>query len=132
MKLDQMIDIINHTLSDFPEVRFSTLFGSAAQQRLTTRSDVDIAVAGKQKLNVDTKVRLSQALSSALKREVDLVDLQDVSGLILEQALCQAVIVKNADHELYARLLKRLWYNQADMMPYVRQILEHRSAQWLR
>jgi len=66
-----------------------------------------------------------------LKKEVDLVDLQDVSGLILEQALCKAVIVKNDDHELYARLLKRLWYNQADMMPYVKQILAQRSTNWL-
>ena len=126
-----MIDIINHTLDDFPEVRFSTLFGSAAQERLTAHSDVDIAVAAEQKLAPEYKVRLSQALSSALKREVDLVDLQDVSGLILEQALCKAVIVKNDDHELYARLLTRLWYNQADMMPYVKRILEQRSRNWL-
>jgi predicted nucleotidyltransferase len=131
MKPDQMIDIINHTLDDFPEVRFCTLFGSAAQGRLTAHSDVDIAVAAQRKLTPEDKVRLSQALSSALKKEVDLVDLQDVSGLILEQALCKAVIVKNDDHELYARLLKRLWYNQADMMPYVKQILAQRSTNWL-
>ncbi len=122
-----MIDIINHTLDDFPEVRFCTLFGSAAQERLTAQSDVDIAVAAQRKLTPEDKVQLSQTLCSALKREVDLVDLQDVSGLILEQALCKAVIVKNDDHELYARLLKRLWYNQADMMPYVKQILEQRA-----
>jgi hypothetical protein len=68
----------------------------------------------------------------ALGREVDLVDLQDVSGLILEQALCRSKVLKNADHLVYARLLKRLWYNQTDMMPYVKRILEQRSNRWLR
>jgi REP element-mobilizing transposase RayT/predicted nucleotidyltransferase len=123
---------INTVLKDFPEVRFCTLFGSAGQGRLTARSDVDVAVAGEQRLRVETRARLATALSVALGREVDLVDLQDVAGLILEQALCRAKVVKNADHSLYAQLLKRLWYNQADMMPYVKRVLEERNGRWLR
>ena len=99
---------------------------------MTERSDVDIAVAGGRVFSAEEKVRLSQALSHALKREVDLVDLQAISGLILQQALCRGLIVKNDDHALYAGLLKRLWYNQADMMPYVRRILEQRRDSWLR
>jgi REP element-mobilizing transposase RayT/predicted nucleotidyltransferase len=128
VSLGQMIAGV---LEDFPEVRFCSLFGSAGRGRLTAQSDVDIAVAGEQKLTADERVRLVLALSAALGREIDLVDLQDVSGLILEQALCTGQVVKNADHDLYARLLKRLWYNQADMMPYVRRILEQRSSRWL-
>jgi putative transposase len=123
---------INRVLENFPEVRFCTLFGSAGQGRLTARSDVDVAVAAERKLSVETRTRLTGALSAALGREVDLVDLQVVAGLILEQALCESKVVKNADHGLYARLLKRLWYNQADMMPYVRRMLEQRSSRWLR
>ncbi|MDO3379714.1 type VII toxin-antitoxin system MntA family adenylyltransferase antitoxin [Geoalkalibacter halelectricus] len=132
MQTDQIVDIISRTLKEFPEVRFSTLFGSAVQGRMSARSDIDIAVAGERRFSAEFKVRLAQALAAGLKREVDLVDLQSVSGLILEQALCKAVIAKNADPELYARLLKRLWYDQADMVPYVRKILEERTAQWLR
>ncbi len=98
---------------------------------MTEQSDVDIAVASRERLSVETRGRLAVALSCALDREVDLIDLQAVSGLILEQALCTGKIVKNADHDLYAGLLKRLWYNQADMMPYCRRILEHRSRRWL-
>lgn len=111
---------INRVLEDFPEVRFCTLFGSAGQGRLTARSDMDVAVAGEQKLSVETRVRLAGALFAALGRQVDL---QDVAGLILEQTLCRSKVVKNADHSLYAQLLKRLWYNQADMMPYVKRVL---------
>ena len=108
---------ISTVLMEFPQIVFAALFGSAAKGRLTEQSDVDIAVAARERLSVETRGELAVALSSALGREVDLVDFQTVSGLILEQALCTGKIVKNADHELYARLMKRLWYNQADMMP---------------
>ncbi len=122
---------IAEVLKDFPQILFATLFGSAAKGRMTEQSDVDVAVASWERLSVETRGGLAVALSCALGREVDLVDFQAVSGLILEQALCTGTIVKNADHGLYARLLKRLWYNQADMMPYVRKILEQRSSRWL-
>ena len=127
----QLIRVISDVLEGFPGILFGTVFGSANKERLTPRSDVDVAVAGGKKLSLEEKVELLSALSKALGREVDLIDLQTVSGLILEQALCQASIVKNSDPSVYAELLKRLWYNQADMMPYVRRILEQRAAQWL-
>jgi len=122
---------ITEVLKGFPEVFFATLFGSAAKGRMTEQSDVDIAVAARTRLSIETRGRLAIELSGALGREVDLVDCQAVSGFILEQALCSGVIVKNADHDLYAGLLKRFWYNQADMMPYCRQILEKRNNRWL-
>lgn len=123
--------LITAVLKDFSTIRFVTLFGSASKGRMTVQSDVDIAVAAAQKLSVAMRGELAVALSCAIGREVDLIDLQSVSGLILEQALCTGQIVKNTDHDLYAGLLKRLWYNQADMMPYYRRILEHRSRGWL-
>ncbi len=122
---------ITEVLKGFPQVVFTTLFGSAAKGRMTEQSDVDIAVAAQEKLSAESRGQLAVALSCALEREVDLIDLQAVSGLILEQALGTGKIVKNADHDLYSRLLKRLWYNQADMMPYYRRILEQRSRRWL-
>jgi predicted nucleotidyltransferase len=126
-----LVEKIIEVLEGFPQVLFSTLFGSAAKGRMTVGSDVDIAVAACEALSIESRGELASALSLGLGREVDLIDLQAVSGLILEQALCTGKIVKNADHDLYARLLKRLWYNQADMMPYYRRILEQRNSQWL-
>jgi predicted nucleotidyltransferase len=125
-------EIILRVLDGFPEVRFCTLFGSAVHGRITARSDVDIAVAEKQIMPVETRMRLSLTLSAALSREIDLIDLHAVSGAILEEALCNARVVKNSDHVLYASLLKRMWFDQADMMPYVRRMLEERIARWLR
>ena len=128
-RVDELISVV---LTDFPQVLFATLFGSAAKGRLTAQSDVDIAVASTKILSIESRCDLSVALSCALGREVDLVDLQAVSGSILEQALCSGRVLKNSDHDLYAGLMKRLWYNQADMMPYYQRIIEHRSKEWLR
>ncbi len=122
---------VAHLLKTFPEVRLATLFGSAVRGRLTAQSDLDIAVAADRKLSVEQRVRLAHSLAAALGREIDLIDLQDVSGLILEQALCRGEVILNEDTQLYARLLLRLWYNQADMMPYTRRILEERTRHWL-
>jgi len=122
---------IADVLKQFPEIEFCTLFGSAATGRLTDASDIDIAISGAVPLSISQRRALSLELSEALQREVDLIDLQSVSGLILEQALCQAKIIRNNDSELYANLLKRLWYNQADFMPYVKRIMEERVHKWL-
>lgn len=131
MSTDQITEIIKTILADFPKIQFATLFGSAYTGRMVASSDVDIAVAAHKKLSVEQRVALSNSLSVALKREVDLVDLNQVSGLILEQAICQSKIVIKNDQALYAGLLKKLWYNQADMMPYVKRILMKRSEEWL-
>lgn len=128
---EKMLVLIRQTLSAYPDIHFATLFGSAATGRMTAGSDVDVSVAAMRPLNVERRGELATSLSLALGREVDLIDLQAVSGLILQQALCKGRILVNRDPELYARLIKRLWYNQSDMMPYTRRILQERNRRWI-
>lgn len=131
MPRDILVTSIKQVLTEFPFIYFGTLFGSACSGRMTASSDVDIAVAGKEQLTVEQRLDLSSRLSQFLGREVDLIDLNQVSGLILEQALCRSVVIWNEEPEIYADLLKKLWYNQADMMPYIRRILDQRTTLWL-
>lgn len=122
---------IRHVLEDYPQIQFATLFGSAARDQLTDRSDIDVAVAAQTALSLDTRIELADRLTQALHREVDLIDLQAVSGTILEQSLCHGRLVLKKDPILYAELIKRLWFNQADMMPYTRRILAERRRRFL-
>lgn len=69
---------------------------------------------------------LSLKLSDACHREVDLIDLQANSGVILQQVLCEGKIILKKSVELYAALIRKMWYNQADEMPNVRMIWEQR------
>ena len=122
---------ILHVLEQFPEVKVASLFGSAARGQLTSRSDIDVAVAAETRLPLETCLAMAIQLSKALHREVDLIDLQDVAGEILQQSLCQGVKLLQKDAGLYARLIQRLWFDQADMMPYRRRILAERRRRFL-
>ena len=122
---------ILHVLEQFPEVQLAYLFGSAARGQLTSRSDIDVAVAAETRLPLETRLAMAVQLSKALHREVDLIDLQDVAGEILQQSLCQGINLLQKDAGLYARLIQRLWFDQADMMPYRRRILAERRRRFL-
>ena len=122
---------ILHVLEQFPEVQSAYLFGSAARGQLTSRSDIDVAVAAETRLPLETHLAIAVQLAKALHREVDLIDLQDVAGEILQQSLCQGVKLLQKDAGLYARLIQRLWFDQADMMPYRRRILAERRRRFL-
>lgn len=128
---DALAATVNLVLKGFPSISFAGIFGSAAKGRLTDHSDVDIAVAALLPLSLERRADLLTALSRALDREIDVIDLQAVTGLILQQALCTGKIIKKTDTRVYAGLLKRMLFNQADMMPYYRRILEHRNRAWL-
>ena len=120
---DSTVASIQNVLENFPEVHIATLFGSAAQDRMTATSDIDIAIACKKPLSSKEKISLSAALETAVQRNIDLIDLQQVSGPILQQALCTGRIILKKSTPLLADLLKKMWYNQADMMPHTVMIM---------
>jgi predicted nucleotidyltransferase len=122
---------ILHVLEQFPEVQIAYVFGSAARDQLTSTSDIDVAVAAATKLPLETRLAVAMQLSKALHREVDVIDLQDVTGEILQQSLCEGLKLLQKDPGLSARLIQRLWFDQADMMPYRRRILAERRRRFL-
>jgi predicted nucleotidyltransferase len=106
------------------------LYGSAAQGRLTQDSDVDLAVAGLTPLSLDRRLEIAAALSLALDREVDLVDLNAADGLLLCEAL-PGRLVFSKDVELYAALMRRMWYFREDMLPLVHRSMDARVRRLL-
>ena len=109
-------------LKSFPEIKVATLYGSAAQNRQRESSDLDISVAGRTELNFDIKNKISVKLSLTVSKEIDLIDLNRVSGAILRQALCTGIFLLKDSPEILARLMKKMWYHQADMMPLIGRI----------
>ncbi len=122
---------VRSVLEHYPQIKIAYLFGSAARDQLTEGSDVDVAVAADTALSLDTRLDLATRLSQALRREIDLVDLHKASGVLLQQSLCKGKLVRQTDPALHARLITRLWFNQADMMPYTRRILAERRRRFL-
>jgi len=117
-------------LQSYPEIRVAMLFGSAASGRLTKKSDVDIAVAGDAALPMQCRLDLAAELAKGVGREVDLVDMQAVSGLILQQILTTGAMLRK-DVTGYAALLKRMLFEQADMMPYTERVKQAHVERFL-
>ena len=125
------IEKIQTTLEGFPEIIFGNVFGSYASGKPTVNSDVDLSVAAYNKLSFTMLQELRQRLNDCLDRDIDLVDLNAVSGLILKEALTTGKVIINKDPELYSALMKKMLYNQADMMPYYNRILKERREEFI-
>jgi len=124
-------DVTKSILTGDSSVELALIFGSMAKGSGHPQSDVDIALAGRYPLPPEKLVDLATRLTLALGREVDLVDLNAVSSAILREALTNGRVLLNKNPELFGAIIKRMWYDQADMMPYVRRILTERRKSFL-
>ena len=118
-------------LRKYPLVRLCLVFGSAASGKPVRLSDLDIAVAAHEPLTPEMRLELQESFSEATSRPVDLVDLTADTGPIQKQALTKGVVVLNEDKPLYACLISRMWFTEADMMPYYRRVLRERRERFL-
>lgn len=107
------------------------LYGSAATGKMRSGSDVDIALLFNQPLGTARKMELISRLESALRRDVDLVDLSALDGTILKQVLCKGRVLIQTKPGVLAGLIRKMIYNQADMMPYVSRTLIERQRRFI-
>jgi predicted nucleotidyltransferase len=115
-------EAVRETLHGIPSIRVGVLFGSAAQDRMNHRSDVDVAVAASAALTPEDRIELALSLERRIRRQVDVLDLAALRGLILYQVLTKGVVVKNEDPALLGRLYKDVVPYEADMMPLWRRM----------
>ena len=118
-------------LARYPSIKLGIVFGSLAKERATPESDLDLGVAATQSLDTVMKTTLIEALAEITGRPVDLVDLQAVSGPILQQVLTQGQLIYCTDQMLYAALIRDMLLNQSDMMPYYDRMLAERRKAWI-
>jgi hypothetical protein len=71
------------------------------------------------------------ALEESLARDIDIIDLNAVNGHILQKALCSGDIIIKKSVPLLAFLLKKMWYNQIDMMPKTIMIMENQVKRFI-
>jgi predicted nucleotidyltransferase len=122
---------IRSVLQRHQDIKLCIVFGSIAAGKASSKSDLDIAVAGEQPLDGDKFLELTAEFSAATNREIDLLDLMTATGLILKQALSTGQIVQNHNKSLYAKLISQMLFNEADMMPYYHRILRERRKRFL-
>jgi predicted nucleotidyltransferase len=127
-------DTIEKTRIFFEEdtdLRLAILFGSFATGKAHANSDVDIAVAYPEKLSLDNRVAKAQQLSALTNREVDLIDLRDAHGILLQQILANRRTLVNRDPELYGMIISRRINEEEDLMPLYEEGLRARRERFL-
>ena len=129
--MDKIKGSVLKVLDRFKEIELCMIFGSVPAGKASPDSDLDIAVAGERALSEEVYLELAAALADAVNREIDLVDLNTATGIILKKALSSGSIVLNNDKNLYAGLISRMLFNEADMMPYFHRTLEERRKRFL-
>jgi predicted nucleotidyltransferase len=129
--VSEIIARINEVLSAEPGLELAILHGSAATGKMRADSDVDIALLFSCPLNAEKKMTLTSRLESELLRDVDLVDLSALNGTILKQVLCKGRVLIQTKPGVLAGLIRKMIYNQADMMPYVSRTLIERQRRFL-
>jgi len=72
-------------------------FGSSAGAGLRPESDVDIALLGRRPLDAVERFDLQERLASALRRDVDLVDLRGVSTVMRMQVVSRGMLIFEGD-----------------------------------
>ncbi|MHC4874364.1 MAG: type VII toxin-antitoxin system MntA family adenylyltransferase antitoxin [Planctomycetota bacterium] len=126
-----LIEKVREAVSSFPEISLCTVFGSAAKGKLKSSSDMDISVTAKHPLTAQLKIDLIGKLASVCGRSIDLIDLQTARGPIFQEALSGGILILKKDASVYAELLKKMWYHEADEMPNYRMILKKRRERFL-
>ncbi len=95
--------------STYSEIAAAYLFGSSATGKDRKKSDIDIAIMVKSKIEAMVRVEMETALSTRLHRDVDLVIFDQGSPLLQHQILKYGRLVYEADpkervrQEVFAR-----------------------------
>ena len=121
---------IEQVLARHPSIVVAILFGSPATDRSRNDSDLDLVVASATPLDPQIRIQLIEELAAALGRPVDLIDLTQNHGPLLQQILTKGRLIICTDRTRYADLLLRVVYEETDVMPYYRRILAERRRAW--
>ena len=125
------LNSVRDVLARQPDIEFACIFGSFADGRQTHASDIDVAVAAQGPIGPQRRMELVDAIANATRRPVDLVDLHRAGPLLLTQALTRGRRIVKRDSGVLARLLVKMWYLNADVMPFVRMIQDTRRKRFL-
>lgn len=120
-----------NVLREEPGLQLAMLHGSGAMGKMRADSDVDIALLFDHPLNAETKMKLISRLEQEFHRNVDLIDLYSLSGTILKQVLRKGRVFIQAKPGALAELVRKMIYNQTDMMPYVSRTLLERQRRFI-
>jgi predicted nucleotidyltransferase len=116
----------------FPEIETCVLYGSANQDRLTPQSDIDLAVASSEGLSKDTCLDFSLQVAAELDREVSVIDMEKMFGLILQEVLVKGHTILCKRPSTKAKYISRMLEYSEDILPYQTLGLKKKAEVFIR
>lgn len=123
--IHQLFDRISEYFSTKSEITTIIVYGSLAEDKITEKSDVDIAVAGNSALSFAEMLDFNRDLQILLKRNVDLIDLNEAKGLIHYKIMTKGIRLKGSDKEITDHLIKAIDF-RTDFMPQLMEMQKKR------
>ncbi len=106
MTQQTLLYLLEEKLATLNTIKFAYIFGSYARGTQKEKSDVDIAVFLEQN-NLDAQLQIRYELSKFLKKDVDLVLLNDVKNLfLLADIFRDKIVLKDSDERVDFELKK--------------------------
>jgi predicted nucleotidyltransferase len=121
---ENLVQNILHALEQYSEIELVILYGSYANGKFTSASDIDLAIFYKED-HLDLE-QLKLDLSTKLNKEVDLINLKKAPPTLLFEILTKGEVVLKKNDISHAALVKKMIFDQTDFMPCVRRIHEAR------
>lgn len=106
-------------LIEYEDIIFAYIFGSYAQGKMRTDSDIDIAIYLEKKMDIETYLEIKMHLSEACKREVDLIVLNDITPLLKYQIYKNNILLFTRDKAIETRYKVKTLFEYSDMKSYL-------------
>ncbi|NVP23139.1 type VII toxin-antitoxin system MntA family adenylyltransferase antitoxin [Treponema phagedenis] len=112
---DLIIQKLNRFFDKQETIILVLLYGSYARGSQTELSDVDIAVAARTDLSLDDFLTLRMELSLLFEKEIDLVDIRKIDGLLHYKVFTEGICIKKTENDGKSLLHKNImtalfWY----------------------
>ncbi|MEA3353649.1 MAG: nucleotidyltransferase domain-containing protein [Campylobacterota bacterium] len=102
-----IIKTLETKLLHMDTVRFGYLFGSFSDNTFTSSSDIDIALY-LDNTSYDTQAQIIYELSKLLKKDIDLVVLNNIKNIyLLENIIIKGIVLKDNNNRYDFELIKQ-------------------------
>jgi predicted nucleotidyltransferase len=123
--LDEVVTVVLSVLNNFPAIKVAVVYGSASRNSLGDHSDVDVAVGAGRPLSFEEKNLLQSRLMMGLEREVDLLDLEKLEGLLWEFLWTEGKFIL-WDHDLVVKYAGKAQAFVEDVKPNLMKMIDDR------
>lgn len=106
-------------LMGYENIIFAYIFGSYVQGEMRTNSDVDIAIYLSEKIDTETYLKIKAELSEILKKEIDLIILNDATPLLKYQIYKNNILLFTCSKTMESNHKVKTLFEYNDMKKYL-------------